>query len=60
MTDPGSPDFPAAKDDDDDDVAWGLSTAHVQWKRGRRRDAVVWLRRAARFGSIGWRDVACG
>jgi hypothetical protein len=46
MIDPGSPDFPAAKDDDDDDVAWGLSTAAVQWKRGSRADAVVWLRRA--------------
>ena len=46
MTDPGSPDFPAAKDDDDDDVAWALSTAQVQWKRGSQADAVVWLRRA--------------
>jgi hypothetical protein len=46
MTDPGSPDFPAAKDDDDDDVAWGLSTAQVQWKRGSQADAIVWLRRA--------------
>ncbi len=46
MIDPGSPEFPAAKDDDDDDVAWGLSTAAVQWKRGSRADAVVWLRRA--------------
>src|SRR5438034_3348139 len=40
------PDFPAAKDDDDDDVAWALSTAQVQWKRGSQADAVVWLRRA--------------
>jgi len=46
MTDPGSPEFPAAKDDDDDDVAWALSTAAVQWKRGTPADAVVWLRRA--------------
>src|SRR6188472_3904595 len=46
MTDPWSPDFPAAKDDDDDDVAWALSTAQVQWKRGSQADAVVWLRRA--------------
>ncbi|HXK20935.1 MAG TPA: hypothetical protein VNG33_24155, partial [Polyangiaceae bacterium] len=46
MNDPGSPDFPAAKDDDDDDVAWALSTAQVQWKRGSQADAVVWLRRA--------------
>lgn len=42
----GSPEFPAAKDDDDDDVAWALSTALVQWKRGSQSDAVVWLRRA--------------
>ncbi|HKY38520.1 MAG TPA: hypothetical protein VJN18_21400 [Polyangiaceae bacterium] len=46
MTDPGSPEFPAPKDDDDDDVAWALSTASVQWKRGTPADAVVWLRRA--------------
>jgi hypothetical protein len=46
MTDPGSPEFPAPKDDDDDDVAWALSTAAVQWKRGSPADAVVWLRRA--------------
>jgi hypothetical protein len=42
----GSPEFPPAKDDDDDDVAWALSTALVQWKRGSQADAVVWLRRA--------------
>src|SRR5688572_15955350 len=41
-----SPVFPVAKDDDDDDVAWALSTAQVQWKRGSQADAVVWLRRA--------------
>src|SRR3954468_20253187 len=41
-----APAFPAAKDDDDDDVAWALSTAQVQWKRGSQADAVVWLRRA--------------
>jgi hypothetical protein len=46
MTDQGSPIFPTAQDDDDDDVAWALSTAHVQWKRGSQADAVVWLRRA--------------
>jgi hypothetical protein len=38
--------FPVAKDDDDDDVAWALSTAQVQWKRGSQADAIVWLRRA--------------
>ena len=46
MIDTGSPAFPTANDDDDDDVAWALSTAHVQWKRVSRADAVVWLRRA--------------
>lgn len=46
MIEPGSPEFPAAKDDDDDDVAWALSTALVQWKRGSQADAVVWFRRA--------------
>jgi hypothetical protein len=42
----GSPEFPAAKHDDDDDVAWALSTALVQWKRGSHPEAVLWLRRA--------------
>jgi hypothetical protein len=46
MIEPGSPAFPTANHDDDDDVAWALSTAQVQWKRGSRADAVVWLRRA--------------
>ena len=46
MIETGSPAFPTAKDDDDDDVAWALSTAQVQWKRGSAADAVTWLRRA--------------
>ena len=46
MIETGSPAFPTAKDDDDDDVAWALSTALVQWKRGAVADAVTWLRRA--------------
>jgi hypothetical protein len=41
------PAFPKALDDDDDDVAWALQTAAVQWERGGHVDAVVWLRRAA-------------
>src|SRR5688572_4537409 len=41
------PAFPKALDDDDDDVAWALQTAGVQWERGGHADAVVWLRRAA-------------
>lgn len=39
--------IPEARDDDDDDVAWALQTAAVQWKRGGRTEAVGWLRRAA-------------
>jgi CRP-like cAMP-binding protein len=38
--------IPPPLDDDDDDVAWALQTAAVQWARGSRADAVVWLRRA--------------
>src|SRR5687767_11706536 len=41
------PAFPKALDDDEDDVAWALQTAAVQWERGGHADAVVWLRRAA-------------
>src|SRR5438105_657353 len=42
----GEPVIPAPLEDDDDDVAWALQTAAVQWQRGARADAVVWLRRA--------------
>ena len=41
------PFFPEPLDDDDDDVAWALQTAKVQWNRGGRVDAIVWLGRAA-------------
>ena len=41
------PALPRAQDDDDDDVAWALRTAGVQWERGGAADAVVWLKRAA-------------
>lgn len=47
MTGPHSSRFPEPLADDDDDVAWALQTAKVQWNRGARPDAVVWLRRAA-------------
>jgi CRP-like cAMP-binding protein len=47
MISPLSSRFPQALDDDDDDVAWALQTAQVQWKRGGQADAIVWLRRAA-------------
>ena len=39
--------FPEPLEDDDDDVAWALQTAKVQWNRGGQVDAIVWLRRAA-------------
>ena len=45
MTEP--PPFPEPLEDDDDDVAWALQTAKVQWNRGGQVDAIVWLRRAA-------------
>ncbi len=38
--------IPPPIDGDDDDVAWALQTAAVQWKRGAYADAIVWLRRA--------------
>jgi hypothetical protein len=38
--------IPPPLDGDDDDVAWALQTAAVQWKRGAFADAIVWLRRA--------------
>jgi hypothetical protein len=41
------PALPKALDDDDDDVAWALQTAGVQWERGGAEDAIVWLKRAA-------------
>jgi hypothetical protein len=41
------PALPRALDDDDDDVAWALQTAGVQWERGGAADAIVWLKRAA-------------
>jgi Cyclic nucleotide-binding domain len=41
-----SPGIPPPLDGDDDDVAWALQTAAVQWKRGAHADAIVWLRRA--------------
>src|SRR6187431_3158615 len=46
MTEPQPP-FPEPLEDDDDDVAWALQTAKVQWTRGGHADAIVWLTRAA-------------
>ncbi|MEO7328364.1 MAG: hypothetical protein ABI193_07290, partial [Minicystis sp.] len=39
--------LPEPRPEDDEDVIWGLSTASALWLRGERRDAIVWLRRAA-------------
>ena len=48
--------IPLPRDDDDDYVAWALSTAQVQWKRGAKADAVVWLRRAVDSARSGGRN----
>lgn len=42
----GEPIIPAPRDDDNDDVAWALQTAAVQWNRGAYSDAVIWMQRA--------------
>jgi CRP-like cAMP-binding protein len=47
--------IPAPHADDDDDVAWALQTAAVQWQRGQRADAVVWLRRAVEASIVAGR-----
>lgn len=39
--------FPRPRSNDTDDVVWTLQTAAVQWQRGLRADAIVWVRRAA-------------
>lgn len=39
--------FPRPRANDTDDVVWTLQTAAVQWQRGLRADAIVWVRRAA-------------
>lgn len=45
------PRFPAAADDDSEDVRWALETANAMWGRGEARDALRWLRRAAETAS---------
>lgn len=47
MTGPLSSVFPRPQSNDTDDVVWTLQTAAVQWQRGLRADAIVWVRRAA-------------
>jgi hypothetical protein len=39
--------FPRPSAADADDVVWTLQTAAVQWQRGLRADAIVWVRKAA-------------
>lgn len=39
--------FPRPSANDGDDVVWTLQTAAVQWQRGLRADAIVWVRKAA-------------
>jgi CRP-like cAMP-binding protein len=39
--------FPRPTASDPDDVVWTLQTAAVQWQRGLRADAIVWVRKAA-------------
>jgi hypothetical protein len=39
--------FPRPSASDPDDVVWTLQTAAVQWQRGLRADAIVWVRKAA-------------
>ncbi len=41
----------AIKPDDPKDVSWGLTTADACWRRGERRDALRWLRRAVEAAS---------
>lgn len=48
--------LPEPRPEDDEDVVWGLSTASALWARGERRDAIVWLRRAAEAALISGQD----
>ncbi|MFO0619060.1 MAG: hypothetical protein U0414_41105 [Polyangiaceae bacterium] len=46
--------LPETLPDDHEDVVWGLQTATALWARGERREALVWVRRAAEAaGSVG-------
>ncbi len=49
--------FPRPSANDSDDVVWTLQTAAVQWQRGLRADAIVWVRKAAdtatQLGAVG-------
>src|SRR4051794_30905698 len=39
--------LPEPRPEDHEDVVWGLSTATALWARGEKKDAIVWIRRAA-------------
>lgn len=39
--------LPETQPTDDEDVVWGLQTATALWARGERREALIWVRRAA-------------
>ncbi|MEZ4373028.1 MAG: cyclic nucleotide-binding domain-containing protein [Polyangiaceae bacterium] len=41
--------IPEPREDDDEDVAWALQTAVVQWNRQAYADTITWLRRAEDF-----------
>lgn len=45
--------FPRPSANDPDDVVWTLQTAAVQWQRGLRADAIVWVRKAADLSTQG-------
>jgi hypothetical protein len=45
--------FPRPSASDPDDVVWTLQTAAVQWQRGLRADAIVWVRKAADLSTQG-------
>jgi len=47
--------FPRPSASDPDDVVWTLQTAAVQWQRGLRADAIVWVRKAADLSTQGSR-----
>ncbi len=47
--------FPRPSASDPDDVVWTLQTAAVQWQRGLRADAIVWVRKAADLSTQGGR-----
>src|SRR5688572_33399828 len=39
--------LPEPSSEDAEDVVWGISTAKTLWTRGERKEAILWVRRAA-------------